>query len=141
MVVSNTKLESAAAGNYGLPHYPPNLGRFQHHYETRRHKAHPMTEERLREFANDLKLLAMGDMKFQPDFITEDGTKWMVVGFRYMTGNKYKLAFPKEEDPKHRDGTVSAQHVALYCLDDEVSLEELDYVAQATYAIFHTFSH
>ena len=139
--MSNQKLESAAAGRYGNPNYPRNLDNFQRHYETRRHKTHPMTEDRLHEFANDLRLVAMGDVKFQPEFVTEDGTKWIVIGFRYMTGNKYKLAFPKDEDPKHRDGTVSSHHVALYCLDDEVSSEELNNVAQATYAIFHTFSH
>ena len=139
--MSNRKLESAAAGRYGDPRYPPNLDRFQRHYETRRHKTHPMTAERLDEFANDLRIITVGDVKFQPEFVTEDGTKWIAIGFRYLTGNKYYLAFPKDEDPKHRDGTVSAQHVALYCQDDEVSLEELNYVAQATYAIFHTFSH
>lgn len=141
--MSNRKLE-VTAGKYGAAKYPRNLDYFQPLYETRRHRAHPVTVERLEEFSIDLKIIAHGGedrVKFYPEFVTDDGTKWIGVRLRYVTGNKFIFAFPKDEDPKHRDGTVSAQHVALFCNDDEVSDEELENAAQAAHAIFYTYRH
>lgn len=130
-------LEATAAGV--KPMFPPKLDLFQRLYETRRQGRHPLNEERLREFAEDLKIISLHeDISFDPHFVTDDGTRWLAVGFRYISGKYYKIAFPAEQDPKHHDGTVSAQHVAMYC-DDNPAEEELNHVAQAAYAIFKTY--
>lgn len=140
--MSSAKLLNSAAGRYGKPLFPPALEKFQRLYETRRHRNHPVTAERLQQFAADLKMIALpGSVKFKPDFVTKDEesgqeTHWRAVSLRYISGNKYVIAFPQDEDPKHHDGTVSAHHVALYSLDDELNVRELDNVAQAAYAIY-----
>lgn len=136
--MSNKRILNATAG--GLPpRFPAKLELFQRLYETRRSRNHPITAERLREFSEDLKMISLHERtSFEDDWTTDDGTRWMSVGFTYMSGRHYKLAFPKDEDPAHRDGTVSGQHVALYCDDDPTDVE-LDYVAQAAFAIFKTF--
>lgn len=138
--MSNERLLKATAGRYQGPFFPGSIVDLQKIYCTRRFRRHPINDHLLQYFAEDLKMI-FTDVEFDPDFVTDDGTHWFGVRFRYITGTKYKLAFPKEEDPKHRDGTTSSHHIALYCLDENIDERQLRNVAQAAYALYQSASH
>ena len=138
--MSNKKLLDSRHHKYTGPFYPPSLARIQRAYETRRFKAHPVTEELLRAFAADLGMISP-DTKFEDNFETfdEHGTKtvWYAVRIRHPSGVSYKVAFPKEFDPDHKDGHVSTHHVALYYFfDEDVSDDDLERAARTADTFF-----
>ena len=93
----------------------------------------------MKNFAEEELSPLFGGAKFETDFTTDDGTVWYAVRFQIKSGTFFKLTFPKDEDRKHKDGTFSSQHVALYAFSDgDLTDSEVMAAAQMIVGYFNT---
>jgi len=121
--LSNRQLTEATAEDHFGPIFHPRLDFIQERYKTRAYNRRPIDEKFLEHFAIQLTTL-FNNVKFSPVFKTQDGTEWYSIRVMYMNGTVFRFLFPRCNDKKHHDGTVSDQHIALYIYGDDLPEEK-----------------
>lgn len=134
--MSNKKVETATTPGYFGPLYPKQLNFIQDSFQTRRYNRRPVSDEFIQFFARELELIFRG-VRHNLEFVTDDGLSWRSVSFLHGKDVRFKIAFPRADDRRHQDGTVSSQHVALYYENDqELPEETVGQMAQAICQLF-----